>query len=234
MEQARLIKQLRNTVRWLEAEKYPPAFKITKQRHAEVQTKLDLTYSPRDLERHITELKLRARLERAERNNEGLQTKVNQLRSDATRQKKDIGVLKDQMAIYRQENQLFKESFANKDQQPPPPSPNETAELRTTVVNEINRRRGRRAAQPEPTSLPEQRANDKGAIMEMLKDYKHHLTPWKDILENLLAGRESKPAKKLPWSNEFIDGMEIATSVTLGPRELRRMLKNHGINATQP
>ena len=70
--------------------------------------------------------------------------------------------------------------------------------------------------------------------MEVLRDLRHLLVPWKDILGDLIDGRESKPAKKLPWCESFIDGMEFAAPTTLGPSELRTLLKNKGINAAQP
>ena len=61
------------------------------------------------------------------------------------------------------------------------------------VSNQIKRRRGSSRVMEEPISLKEQRAVDKANVMELLKDFKHLLTPFDDVLATLLATTEPKP-----------------------------------------
>ena len=72
-------------------------------RTVSTNTSLYLAQGATNLRQHITELRLRARVERAERHASGLQRKVNVLRCDVTRHKNELGSIKDELAICRRE-----------------------------------------------------------------------------------------------------------------------------------
>ena len=70
--------------------------------------------------------------------------------------------------------------------------------------------------------------------MELLRDYKHLLRPWREILASLLITKESKPFLEVSSAADFIDGLQLDVPRTLGPKQLHRLLNDHWLNVLQP
>ena len=112
--------------------------------------------------------------------------KADQLRRDKERLSNEVTILKDQLAVERQERSLL-------GKRNDPIEPEEAVHLEQAVTREIKRRRGNNQATDTAASLEERRADDKAKISEMLKDYKQYLVPWSAIMRACLYGKRPQP-----------------------------------------
>ena len=135
--------------------------------------------------------------------------------------------LKDQVAILNQEvKTLGKRSAVI--------TPEEAIELDEAIVREIKRRRKDPCGHDVPVSLTERRANDKAKISKIIKDHSNLLVHWNEILTKCLEDKESVSFKNLKSVGDFIDGFEFKVSTDMTGRQLQRVLKDCGVDATVP
>ena len=70
--------------------------------------------------------------------------------------------------------------------------------------------------------------------MELLRDYKHLLKPWSEILSMLLMTKESKPFLEVSSASDFIDGLQLNVPGHMNGKNLQRLLADHDLDVLQP
>ena len=122
---------------------------------------------------------MNAEMERACRKAAGIQKEKEQLLRELKQNTKEMMVLRDQVAIYKQEFRVLgKRHEVDRDQ--------DALQLQEAVTNEIKRRRKPTTPTDLPITLNERRAHDRANIMKILKEYHGQLAHWDDILSSLV------------------------------------------------
>ena len=135
--------------------------------------------------------------------------------------------LKDQVTILNQEVKNLGKRTAIV-------SVEEAIALDGAIVREIKRRRKDSRGQDPPVTLTERRANDKATVSRIIKDNSNLLVHWNEILARCLEDKEAATFKNLKSVTDFIDGFELKVPSDLTARQLQRLLKECGLDATVP
>ena len=68
----------------------------------------------------------------------------------------------------------------------------------------------------------------------MIKDHSNLLVPWYEIVAKCLEGKQSVPFQKIKSEGDFIDGFEMTVPTDMSGRQLQRILKESGLDASVP
>ena len=102
------------------------------------------------------------------------------------------------------------------------------------IVRQIKKRRKINMSQFDPVTLKEKRALDRTTIETHLKGLRNLLTPWNNILERCLQGKQSRSFLPLKSVGDFIDGLEVFVAEAFNVQKLQRYFKDFGLDVHPP
>ena len=173
-------------------------------------------------------------LQRLEQQSSQASNKLRQIRA-AIAQKKDekaqvgreVKELRDQLAVVRLERSVLGRRSQQVD-------PQDAVELEQAVTNQVLARRKTSANTEQPITIVEKRSYEKDTIMSIVRDHQDLLVKWDDIMIACLKGSKPQELRKLTTVDDFIDGFAIRVPDGLTSAELRRILKDHGLDVKPP
>ena len=140
---------------------------------------------------------------------------------------REVKDLKEQLVISKQEMRTL-------GRRPQPVEPHEAAEIQDVVINKVLARRKTSEGTEQPVTMIEKRAYEKDTIMSIVRDQEDLLVKWEDIMEACLRGATPQQLRQLNSVSDFIDGFAIRAPNGMTGGDLRRILKNKGMDVKPP